>query len=96
MAKVLHPKNHTWSIQGDIVTDRRRGQIWAFERHERCDYCPRERYRVINRLPAWAMSPWRYKGEIIPMEDRVGNEESVRQYVLETTTDRDIRQAASK
>lgn len=74
MAKqILHPVRHEWIVQGDVVTMREHleGEDWIteIERHERCDYCPRERISVIE-VWSWQVLRRRYRGENVPPEER--------------------------
>lgn len=93
-AVIVHPRHHAWIIQGDIVTDKRRGDVWAFQRLERCDFCLLERKRTYQVRPSWSAGKLSYHGKHIPLEERTSDEETVREYVAKTSPSADIRALA--
>lgn len=96
--KVLHDKRCTWIQVGDLdLVWRGTGQnkrVVSFDRLWRCDDCNLERRRLYTLYPRVSKGILRYKGRHVPMEERISDEDAIRQEVLETTTDPDIKKAA--
>jgi len=84
-AKVLHPPNHIWAMHGDVITKRDRKRPVEIRREERCDYCPRERYWLIDVVRWVPASGKMYRGQNVPMDERVSSETALEQEIRATT-----------
>lgn len=94
--KLLHGKRCLWVHIGDYVTARRGKRIVAFDRLWRCDDCRLERRRVYTLLPTYAKHELRYKGRHVPMAERISDEDAVREEIVTTTNDAEIRTQANR
>jgi hypothetical protein len=93
--KLLHGKRCRWAHVGDYVTARRGRQIVAFDRLWRCDDCSLERRRVYTLIPQFTKADLRYKGRHVPFAERISDEDAVREEIVTTTNDAEIRQQAN-
>lgn len=94
--KVLHGRRCRWVHVGDYVIARRGRRIVAFDRLWRCEDCNLERRRVYTLLPRYAKHGLRYKGRHVPMAERISDEDAVREEIITTTDNDEIRNQANR
>jgi hypothetical protein len=92
MTKItLHPRKHEWSLYGDFVDKRDSKGIVIVERIERCDWCARQRSRLWNVRRWEKASKFYYKGELIPLDQRMSVEQANKAEFLATTTIKELK-----
>jgi hypothetical protein len=94
--KLLHGKRCRWVHIGDYVTARRGKRVVAFDRLWRCDDCNLERRRIYTLIPTYAKAELRYKGRHVPFSERISDEDAVREEIVTTTTEAEIREQANR
>lgn len=92
----MHGKRCVWVHVGDFVTTRRGKRIVEFDRLWRCDDCKLERRRIYTLIPQYTKGVLRYKGRHVPMDERISDEDAIREEIVTMTNDAEIRAQANR